>query len=61
MGIRLSAATILVSRFGSAVMPQLSFDFSTSWLTTSAIKKRSLAICTAMGWISTPWMHFSIR
>jgi hypothetical protein len=58
---RVLAATILVSRLGSGVMFQFGMVLSIGWLTISAMKKRSSAICTAMGWMSEPKMHFSIR
>lgn len=52
--ISVLAATNLVSKFGSGRMPRFSFVGSAFWSTVSEMKKRILAIWTAMGWMSTP-------
>ena len=53
--ISVLAATNLASRLGSGRMPKLSTGLSlVFWSTTREIKKRSLLICMAMGWMSTP-------
>ena len=53
--INVLADTNFASRFGKGRIPKLStgllFVF---WSTTKEMKKRSLLICIAIGWISTP-------